>query len=167
MIFFAKKFNNFWEKFDSFCEKIWWFFQENPTTFTGKFNSFSWELRLFGHESLMVLTGTFDDFSGKLDDFYSKICWFLFPASPRVFYHNNSHPSKTRQILMQKSSNFLVKIAKFSWRICQIFCKHRQIFLQISTVKFFCKNYQLSTQKLSKFSCQSLQIFLKTCQIFV
>ncbi len=149
----------FERKFDSFCEKIWQFFQENPPSFTGKFNVFSRKLTQFLHESLTVFTGTFDDFSGKLDDFCSEICWFLFSASRRVFYHNNSHQSKTRQILRQKSSNFLVKTAKFV-------CKHRQIFLQLPTVKFLSKNYQPSTQKLSTFFCQNLQIFQQNLSDF-
>ncbi len=135
---FERKFDSFCEKSDDFCKKIRRFFQESPSTFTEKFYFFFRELKRFLQESLTVLTGTFDDFSGKLDDFCSKICWFLFLASPRVFYHNNSHPSKTRQILLQKSSYFLVKIVKFSWRICQIFLQtpsnfsavtYRQIFL--------------------------------------
>ncbi len=145
MIIFSKNFYNFWEKIGFFCEKmwlfckkIWQFFQENPPTFTRKFNGFSRELRKFLYESLTVFTGIFDDFSRKLYDFCSKICWFLFPASPLVFYSNYSHPSKTRRILLQKSSNFHVKIARFFWRTCQIFLQtpsnfstvtYRQIFL--------------------------------------
>ncbi len=158
-----KNFNNFWEK-------IWFFLRENVTIFARKLNDFLRKIlqllqenltgfRRFLHESLTVFAGTFDNFSGKLDDFCSKICWFLFPATSHVFYPNNSHPSKTRQILLQKSLNFLVKIAQFSWRTCQTF-------LQFPTIKFFCKNHQLSTQKLSKFYCQNLQIFLQNLSDF-
>ncbi len=127
---FERKYDSFARKCDDFCKKIWRFFQENPPTITGKFNGFSKELRQFLHKSLMVITGTFDDFC-------SKICWFLFPASPHVFYHNNSHPSKTHQILLQKSSNFLVKIAKFSWRICLIFLQTRSNFSTITYRQIF------------------------------
>ncbi len=123
MIIFAKNFNNFWEKIwfflwenvMIFANTIWQSFQENPPTFTGKFNGFSNELRQFLHKSLTVFTGTFDNFSGKLDDFRSKICWFLFLASPRVFYHSNSHPSKIRQILLQRP-NILI-MSYFQLRI--------------------------------------------------
>ncbi len=126
---FERKFILFVRKCNDFCKKIVGFFQENLQTFTGKFNGFSRELGRFLHESLMFFSGTFDDFSGKFDDFGSKICWFSFPASPRVFYHNNSHPSKTRQILLQRT-------VKFSYKNSQIFLKNLEIF-SANPVKFF------------------------------
>ncbi len=114
---FLRKISTIFERnFDSFCKKIWWFFQGKPPTFTGKFKGFSRELERFLHESLMVFTGTFNHFSGKHDDFCSKICWFLFPVSPRAFYHNNSHPSKICQILLQKSRTNFGSIKKRYWK---------------------------------------------------
>ncbi len=119
--FFCEKFKQFLRenlilfgrKCDDFWKKICRFFQQSPPIFTGNFNGFSREFGRFFHESLTVFTGTFDDFKKELD-FCSKISWFLFAASPHVFYHNNSHSRKIRSILQQKSSKFLEKIAKFS-----------------------------------------------------
>ncbi len=143
-----------------FCKKIWRFFQENPPTFTGKFNGFSRELRRFLHESLPISTGTFNDFSGKLDGFCCKICRFLFPACPRVFYHNNSHQSKTRQILVQKSSNFFRKIVEFSWRIYQVkfFCNYPPSNFSVKIINFPHKNCQNFPAKLVRFSYKKHQI---------
>ncbi len=137
MIIFAKNFNNFWEK-------IWFVLRENVTIFAKKLDDFFRKILRLQENltvfqgiqtifagSLMVFKGITDDSSGKLVDFCSKIFWFIIPASPRVFYHNNSHTSKTRQILLKKSSNFLVKIAKFSWRMSNFFA---------NTIKFSC-NY--------------------------
>ncbi len=116
-------------------EKIWFFLRENVTIFARKFDDFFRKILQLLHENLTVFPRNSDDFCTKVWRslqntwrffrktwwFCSKCCWFLFPVSPRVFYWNNSHPSKTREIVLQKSSNFLVKITKFSWRIRQIF----------------------------------------------
>ncbi len=126
------------EKFDNFWEKFLQFLRENLILFARKCDDFC-----------KNLTG----FPGNSDDFCAKV-WRSLLEHLTIFQEN----------LM--IFNFLVKLAKFSWRIWQIFCKHRQIFLLLPTVKFFCKNYQLSTQKLSKISCQNLQIFLQNLSDF-
>ncbi len=131
----------FERKFDFFCTKMWRFFQENSPTFTGKFNGVSRELGWFLHESLMVFTGIFDDYSGN---------------SPRVLYYNNSHSNKTRQILLQKSSNFATKIVKFSCKNSQIFLKNLLKF-SANAIKFFC-NYILSS-----FSVKIINYSHKNC----
>ncbi len=155
-------------KFYSFWEKMWRFLQENLTIISGKSSNFSRKIYRFFqgtrddfcNESLIVFTGTFDDFSGKFDDFFSKICWFLFLVCPRVFYQNNSHPSKTRQILLQKSSNFLIKISKFSWRIVKFFCNYLSSNFSVKIINFPHKNCQNFLAIIFKFSCKACQIFV-------
>ncbi len=125
-------------KCDDFCMKVWRFFQGNPPTFTEKFNGFSREFRRFLHESLMVFTGTFDDFSRKLNIFAVKSADSYFQPVHVFFVRIILIQAKLVRFCCCKSSNFLVKIAKFSWRICQIFLQtpsnfsaitYRQIFL--------------------------------------
>ncbi len=139
MIIFAKSFN-------SSRKKIWFFLRENVTIFARKFDDFFRKILQLLQENVTFFSGNSDDFCTKvwrslqehLTIFQvNSVCWFLFPVSLRVFYHYNSHPSKTRQILLQKSSNFLVKIAKFSLRICQIFLQTPSNFSTITYLQIF------------------------------
>ncbi len=115
----------FARKFDDFFRKILQLLQENLTVFPGNLDDFCTKVWWSLQEHLTI-------FAVKSANSYLQLVHV-------VFYRNNSHPSKTRQILLQKSLIFLVKIAKFFFRICQIFLQKPPNF-SAKTAKFFC-NY--------------------------
>ncbi len=151
LILFAKKVTIFAKRFDDFFRKMLQLLQENLTVFSGNSDDFCTKVWWSLQEHLTIFQGNLMILAVKSADPYFQLVDVFFIAIILIQAILIRFCCKNRQIFLWKLPNFPEEFVKF-------FCEYRQIFLQLPTVKFFYKNYQLSIQKLSKFYCQNVQI---------